>query len=116
MVAESIRGKRIGSGPMILVERGQPAPRFHVSYWCAKGHVTEAIFCVKVTEPDIWDCSRCGLPAGLDPDDPPTPRLIEPYKTHLAYVKERRTDAEGAKLLAEALAQLRQRRGEPDLT
>jgi hypothetical protein len=35
----------------------------------------------------------------------------EPYKTHLAYVKERRTDEEAAQLLDEALAQLRQRRG-----
>ena len=35
----------------------------------------------------------------------------EPYKTHLAYVKERRSDADGAAILAEALANLRQRRG-----
>ncbi|MCX6445336.1 MAG: RNA polymerase-binding protein RbpA, partial [Actinobacteria bacterium] len=31
----------------------------------------------------------------------------EPYKTHLAYVKERRSDAEGAKILDEALRKLR---------
>jgi hypothetical protein len=30
----------------------------------------------------------------------------------MAYVKERRTDADGAAILAEALAALRQRRGE----
>jgi hypothetical protein len=30
-----------------------------------------------------------------------------PYKTHLAYVKERRTDAEGAKILEDALKKLR---------
>jgi hypothetical protein len=30
-----------------------------------------------------------------------------PYKTHLAYVKERRTDVEGAKILEEALRKLR---------
>ena len=35
----------------------------------------------------------------------------EPYKTHLAYVKERRTDEEAAQLLEEALEQLRARRG-----
>jgi hypothetical protein len=32
---------------------------------------------------------------------------VEPYKTHLAYVKERRTDADGEAILAEALQRLR---------
>jgi hypothetical protein len=36
---------------------------------------------------------------------------LEPYKTHLAYVKERRTEKEAAELLEEALEQLRARRG-----
>jgi hypothetical protein len=31
----------------------------------------------------------------------------EPYKTHLAYVKERRTEAEAVKILGDALAKLR---------
>jgi len=36
---------------------------------------------------------------------------LEPYKTHLAYVKERRTEGEAESLLEEALQQLRVRRG-----
>ncbi|MCM3523360.1 RNA polymerase-binding protein RbpA, partial [Curtobacterium sp. P97] len=32
------------------------------------------------------------------------------YKTHLAYVRERRSDADGAALLEEALSKLRARR------
>ena len=39
---------------------------------------------------------------------PPPPRN-EPYKTHLAYVKERRSDADGEAILTEALQQLRGR-------
>jgi hypothetical protein len=35
---------------------------------------------------------------------------IEPYKTHLAYVKERRTDAEAKQILDEALQLIRERR------
>lgn len=35
---------------------------------------------------------------------------IEPYKTHLAYVKERRSDEEAAEILDEALALIRERR------
>jgi hypothetical protein len=35
----------------------------------------------------------------------------EPYKTHLAYVKERRSAEDGEAILDEALAALRARRG-----
>ena len=35
----------------------------------------------------------------------------EPYKTHLAYVKERRSVEDGEAILDEALAALRARRG-----
>jgi hypothetical protein len=60
--------------------------------------------------PESWDCPRCGLPAGLDSENAPPATKIEPYKTHLAYVKERRSDAEAAEILTEALELLRSRR------
>ena len=50
-------------------------------------------------------------PAGRDKEHPPLETKLEPYKTHLAYVKERRTEEEAATLLDEALDQLRARRG-----
>ena len=59
------------------------------------------------TIPELWDCPRCGLPAGRDTENPPAPPRTEPYKTHLAYVKERRSDADGAAILEEALGRLR---------
>jgi hypothetical protein len=34
------------------------------------------------------------------------PPKIEPYKTHLAYVKERRSDKDGAAILQEAIDKL----------
>ena len=57
--------------------------------------------------PALWECPRCGLPAGTDEASPPEPPRAEPYKTHLAYVKERRNDTDGAAILAEALDRLR---------
>jgi hypothetical protein len=48
----------------------------------------------------------------MDALNPPAPPRNEPYKTHLAYVKERRSDKDGAQLLDEALASLRARRGQ----
>ena len=111
--ANAIRGSRVGSGPMGETERGDAAPRVHVTYWCGNGHQTTPSFSQgdEVEIPEIWDCPRCGLPAGPDKDAPPAPPKTEPYKTHLAYVKERRSDEEAEALLAEALATLRARRG-----
>ncbi len=49
---------------------------------------------------------------GAQSETPPNAPRNEPYKTHLAYVKERRSDEDGAAILEEALARLRARRGE----
>lgn len=65
-----------------------------------------------VVPPAQWECPRCGLPAGQDQHNPPAAPRVEPYKTHLAYVKERRSEEDGAAILAEALERLRQRRGQ----
>lgn len=109
--ANAIRGSRVGAGPMGEAERGEAAPRITVSYYCANGHETQPSFAVDASGgvPEQWDCPRCGFPAGKDPANPPAPARVEPYKTHLAYVKERRTDADGAAILDEALTVLRQR-------
>ena len=106
----AIRGSRVGAGPMGEAERGDAAPRINVSYYCANHHETRPAFAVDATIPESWDCPRCGLPANMDAENPPPPPKIVPYKTHLAYVKERRSDAEAAVILADALADLRARR------
>jgi len=106
----AIRGSRVGAGPMGEAERGEAAPRQMVSYFCSQQHRTMIAFAVEAHPPESWDCPRCGLPASLDSDNPPPPPKIEPYKTHLAYVKERRSDKEAADILDEAIQTLRDRR------
>ena len=112
----AIRGTRVGSSPVRWVdataERTEAVPRRAVGFWCANGHHTEHAFAADVPVPATWDCPRCGQPAGQDEDNPPARPQTEPYKTHLAYVKERRSEADGAAILAEAMQRLRQRRGE----
>ena len=103
----AIRGSRVGAGPMGEAERGEAAPRMWVSFWCSRGHESRPSFAADAAVPEEWDCPRCGLPAGPDKDNPPAPPKIEPYKTHLAYVKERRSDKDGAAILEEALQNLR---------
>ena len=106
----AIRGSRVGAGPMGEAERGEAAPREYVSYFCANHHVIRPAFAAEAEIPDTWECPRCGLPANRDQANPPAPPKIVPYKTHLAYGKERRSEAEAAAILAEALENLRQRR------
>lgn len=108
----AIRGSRIGAGPQRPAERGRPAPRRAITYWCRNDHRVEILIAADAVPPLLWDCPRCGQPAGQDAQNPPGRARAEPYKTHLAYVKERRTEAEGEAILAEALAALRRRRGE----
>ena len=103
----AIRGSRVGAGPMGEAERGDSAPRHRVSFWCSRGHESRPSFSDEAAVPETWDCPRCGNPAGRDRDNPPSPPKNEPYKTHLAYVKERRNDTDGAAILDEALGKLR---------
>ena len=72
-------------------------------------------FSIEAVVPESWDCPKCGLPASVDSDNPPPAPKIEPYKTHLAYVKERRSDAEAKEILEEAVALLRSRRKSGDI-
>ena len=94
-------------------DRGFHADRIQVSYWDELGNETVRNFAANLPEeeiPDIIDSPSTGLPAGRDKDNPPQVAKLEPYKTHLAYVKERRSDSEAADILTEALNALRDRR------
>ncbi|MCU1534942.1 MAG: polymerase-binding protein RbpA, partial [Glaciihabitans sp.] len=91
-------------------DRGYHAERIQVSYWDEMGNETVRNFAANLPAeeiPDIIDSPSTGLPAGRDKENPPSVAKLEPYKTHLAYVKERRTETEAAELLEEALQQLR---------
>jgi hypothetical protein len=117
----AIRGTRVGSGPMGEQDHGYHADRIAVSYWDGLGNETVRYFAAGLPEeeiPETIDHPQSGLPAGRDKENPPALAKAEPYKTHLAYVKERRTDEEAVQLLEDALTQLRERRGQlaPDLT
>jgi hypothetical protein len=94
-------------------DRGFQAERVERNYYCSNGHATNRAFAANVDAleiPEQLDCPNCGLPAGQDKDNPPIIAKHEPYKTHLAYVKERRTDDEAKDLLEEAVSAVRERR------
>jgi hypothetical protein len=91
-------------------ERGESAPRQQVTFFCNNNHTTVLHFAMEAEVPASWDCPRCGMPASVDADNRPTAPKIEPYKTHLAYVKERRSETEAAEILTEAIETLRNKR------
>jgi hypothetical protein len=110
----AIRGSRVGAGPMGEQDRGFHAERVAVSYWDAMGNETLRYFAADLPEdeiPEVIDSPTTGLPAGRDKENPPQVAKNEPYKTHLAYVKERRTPEEATQLLDEALQKLRSAEG-----
>jgi hypothetical protein len=109
----AIRGSRVGAGPMGEQYRGFKSERVERHYYCINGHTQSPQFAAHVDPaeiPDMIDCPNCGLPAGQDKKNPPQILKHEPYKTHLAYVKERRTSDEAKALLDEALSSIRDRR------
>lgn len=111
----AIRGSRVGAGPMGEQDRGFHADRVAISYWDALGNETVRYFAAGIADeeiPEVIDSPHSGLPAGRDKENPPALAKTEPYKTHLAYVKERRTEEEAEALLGDALQQLRERRGQ----
>lgn len=107
-----------GTGSSFETEdHGKALPRIQVSYWCAKGHETKLVF-LKLPEdqiPLIWDCRRCGGPASRDGQEAAAEDAMDDgYKTHLEYVKERRSGQDAEDVLAGALEKLRARGVLPD--
>ncbi|KRE78597.1 RNA polymerase-binding protein RbpA [Arthrobacter sp. Soil763] len=121
--ASGFRGIRVGAiaGAPARHEpldgRGVGQPRVSVTYQCAKGHQTVLVFAKLPEEqiPGVWDCRRCGGAATRDEarfalEDEPA----EGYKSHLEYVKERRSSQDAEDVLAGALEKLRARRALPN--
>lgn len=114
--ASAFRGTRVGvtegTGPKNQSEAasGEMVPRIGITYWCAKGHETHLVFLRLPDEqiPASWDCRRCGAPASRDGQEAARDeQLEEGYKSHLEYVKERRSDQDAEDVLAGALEKLR---------
>jgi hypothetical protein len=121
--ASAFRGTRVGvtegTGPKNQSETtsGERLPRIQVSYWCAKGHETQLVFLRLPDEqsPAGWDCRRCGAPASREGQEAARDEQFEEgYKSHLEYVKERRSDQDAEEVLAGALEKLRARGVLPD--
>jgi len=101
-----MQGTRVGAGPAgEPYGRGTTVAKVVVLYHCANKHQTLVPFIWTVTPPPQWECRVCSQPAGTDPLDPPA--RVARYlgeKTHMERVRDRRTQVEGDRLIAESLA------------
>ena len=121
--ASGFRGIRVGAtegaSPRHEPLDGAAArtPRIRVSYRCAKGHETPLVFAQLPDDqiPGVWDCRRCGGTATRDEAQFALEEVpAEGFKSHLEYVKERRSSQDAEDVLAGALERLRASRALPE--
>jgi len=98
-------------------EWGPPAPRVLVGYRCERGHDFAVTLAAGAGPPAVWrhscgaDATRDGSAPSPQPRDPRGRRIddlaSEPEHDRIVrLLRMRRTDAQGAALLAERLAEL----------
>jgi hypothetical protein len=94
------------------VDRGAPsAPRLRAEYWCSNDHSTVVPFAADIEPPAEWLCYRCGSPAVSERGTAPIatrPRIFP--RTPYGFLMMRRTEADGDRLLEEAVRELRKNR------
>jgi hypothetical protein len=82
------------------------------TYWCALQHRTVIRVDDRCDVPDEWICARCGGRAlHRASTDPVAMPGGSPGRTPYEFLRMRRTLEDGERLLDDALAQLRRRRG-----
>lgn len=113
MRRSTLRATRLAGSRQSEVDRGAAlAGRRAVTYWCHAGHSTSPTFSDETEPPSEWQCPRCGQPAGQQQGAmgarPPAGGF---HRTPYEFLMMRRTELEGERLLDEALADLRHRRG-----
>jgi RNA polymerase-binding protein len=111
MPRRSLRANRLVTTSNQIDRGAKPAPRRDARYWCAHDHLTTVPFAADVEPPEQWLCYACGGLAG--PERGAVPVAVRPRvfpRTPYEFLRMRRTEADGDRLLAEAVADLRRRR------
>lgn len=104
-----LRGSRLVAATNQVDRGAQPAARQLAEYWCAKDHQTTAAFAADVEFPAEWPCRVCSGPSTLERGTAPAaarPRFFP--RTPYEFLMMRRTVEDGERILAEALAAMRQ--------
>ena len=104
----AIRATRLAP-PTSQVDRGaEPVARRVANYWCSADHRTSVVFAADIESPVDWECHVCGGPSSMERGTaitPPRPRFFP--RTPYEFLMMRRTEADGERILAEALTAMR---------
>jgi len=103
-----MRGNRLAALSNQVDRGATPSPRHVVEYWCAADHKSALVFAADVESPAEWPCHVCGSPAVMQRGAAPLAarRRIFP-RTPYEFLMMRRTDEDGERILAEAIAAMR---------
>lgn len=118
-MAESMRGMRLGSQSLESDRGVELASRQNCDFRCQVGHSFTVVFSSEAELPQTWECSECGsiairLENGVEIEV--VGLEMEEKRSHYDMVLERRTRDELEELLAEVLAEMRERRSRGRLT
>ena len=118
-MAESMRGMRLGTQSLESDRGVSLAERQTGEFRCQNGHEFPVVFSLEAELPQTWDCTACNAVAvrienGKEIEV--TGLQVDEKRTHFDMVLERRTRDELEELLAEVLAEMRERRSKGRLT
>ncbi len=118
-MAESMRGMRLGSQSLESDRGVELSSRQSFEFRCQVGDTFSVVFSSEAELPQTWECSDCGaiairLEDGVEIEV--TGLQLEEKRSHYDMVLERRTRDELEELLAEVLAEMRERRSRGRLT
>jgi hypothetical protein len=107
----ALRGTRLVATSNQVDRAAQLEPRQISDYWCAADHRTSAAFAADVEPPAEWTCRVCSGASTLERGSAPgrTPQRFFP-RTPYEFLMMRRSVEDGERILAEALAAMRERR------
>ena len=107
IMAQSMRGVRLGAQSLEDDRGVKFAERQYVAYACSNGHEFDVAFSVQAMIPPTWECPRChGEALGVGIEQPP-PVDEKPVRSHWDMLLERRSIPDLEALLAERLDLLR---------
>jgi hypothetical protein len=101
----ALRGNRLASASNQVDRGGDLVARRVFDYWCAADHCTSAAFAADVEPPGEWTCRVCSGPSSVARHTAPVasrPRFFP--RTPYEFLMMRRTEQDGERILAEALA------------
>ena len=104
----AVRGTRLAPATNQVDRGADLAPRRIAHYWCVNDHLTSLVFAADVEFPVEWSCRVCSAPSSLERGTAPTPVPQRWFpRTPYEFLMMRRTAEDGERVLAEALAAMR---------